>query len=412
MRRLRNALAPWGAACLLVLLSACGGGGDGGSGSTASTAPAPGGAPVSGPAAPQVANSVTLVVDRGTDGSAIDTPFVTVTVCPPSSSTCQTIDHVMVDTGSYGLRIAASVLSSSATYPAVAAPDGSPLAECAGFVSGYAWGSVRTADVKVGGEKALNVPIQVVNDRAAAYANVPTACSSTGAEMGVGNGANGILGVGFLPRDCGSACVTSAAPGVYFSCPATGCTSTIAPLVSQVANPVTLFPTDNNGVAITLPAVPVGGATRATGYMVFGIGTASDNQIASPVQVFTANAKDEITTVYKGQSYRAFVDSGSNGIFFPDPSIPSCASGPSFYCPPTPLSLTATVTGANGTSRSVPFTVENANQLPAGTAAAHLGGNLGGGFFDWGLPFFFGRTVFLAFEGASTPYGTGPYYAF
>jgi hypothetical protein len=32
--------------------------------------------------------------------------------------------------------------------------------------------------------------------------------------------------------------------------------------------------------------------------------------------------------------------------------------------------------------------------------------------FDWGLPFFFGRTVFTAIEGMSTPGGTGPYFAF
>lgn len=29
--------------------------------------------------------------------------------------------------------------------------------------------------------------------------------------------------------------------------------------------------------------------------------------------------------------------------------------------------------------------------------------------FDWGLPFFYGRNVFTAIEGQSTPGGTGPY---
>jgi len=32
--------------------------------------------------------------------------------------------------------------------------------------------------------------------------------------------------------------------------------------------------------------------------------------------------------------------------------------------------------------------------------------------FDWGLPFFFGRNVFTAIEGQSTPAGPGPYWAF
>jgi len=40
--------------------------------------------------------------------------------------------------------------------------------------------------------------------------------------------------------------------------------------------------------------------------------------------------------------------------------------------------------------------------------------NLGGpghDSFDWGLPFF-GRNVFTAIEGRSTPGGTGPYWAY
>ncbi|GAB3762315.1 DUF3443 domain-containing protein [Ramlibacter monticola] len=362
------------------------------------------------PAPPAAANVVTLVVDQGTDGSAINTPFVSVTLCVPGSSTCQTIDHVMVDTGSYGLRIAASALSASMALPAVAAPSGAPLAECAGFVSGFAWGGVHTADVRIGGETALDVPVQVVNETTPAVATVPTDCSNTGPSIGAGAGAKGILGVGFLRQDCGSACDTSAAPGVYFSCPTAGsCVSTIAPLASQVANPVPAFTTDNNGVAIVLPEVPLGGVPGATGLLIFGVGTASNNQLGS-AQVYTANAAGNFTTVYKSRTFTGFIDSGSNGIFLSDATITSCSGG--FYCPAPALSLSATVTGVNGTSSIVPFSVENAASLPQATAAAHLAGQLGARAFDWGLPFFFGRTVFVAFQGASTPFGTGPYWGF
>ena len=32
--------------------------------------------------------------------------------------------------------------------------------------------------------------------------------------------------------------------------------------------------------------------------------------------------------------------------------------------------------------------------------------------FDFGLPFFFGRTIFTAIQGASTPGGVGPFWAY
>ena len=71
-------------------------------------------------------NVAPLVVDQGPDPQNVfdvNVPFVTVTVCVPGSTTqCQTIDHVTVDTGSSGLRIISSVLSITLppqTIPAV-----------------------------------------------------------------------------------------------------------------------------------------------------------------------------------------------------------------------------------------------------------------------------------------------------
>jgi hypothetical protein len=62
--------------------------------------------------------------------------FATVTVCVPGTSDCQSIDHVLVDTGSSGLRL----LGSELTIALPAWTDdssGLPLAECTQFVDSY-----------------------------------------------------------------------------------------------------------------------------------------------------------------------------------------------------------------------------------------------------------------------------------
>src|SRR6185312_10933344 len=98
----------------LLLLSGCGG-----SGTVVGSAASTGKGSGTGSGGGQTSNVVVMTVDAGPDVTAtsgydVDTPFITVTVCAPASTTnCQTIDHVEVDTGSYGLRIISSVLTPS-----------------------------------------------------------------------------------------------------------------------------------------------------------------------------------------------------------------------------------------------------------------------------------------------------------
>src|SRR5579862_3009903 len=67
------------------------------------------------------ANTLPVVVDAGPSGLvaqnivAANTLYATVTICTPgSTSACQTIDHVQVDTGSIGLRIIQEAMSGTA----------------------------------------------------------------------------------------------------------------------------------------------------------------------------------------------------------------------------------------------------------------------------------------------------------
>jgi len=185
-----------------------------------------------------------------------------------------------------------------------------------------------------------------------------------------------------------------------------------------VQNPVALFPTDNNGVILELPAVTAPEAT-VSGSLVFGIGTQSNNGL-NGATVYALDQNGNFTTSYSNQSYnQSFLDSGSNGLYFLTSSatgIPDCSDAPFFYCPTSTRNLTATNQGSNGTSGQVKFSVANADNLFNSNATAFVFADLAGpnslDGFDWGLPFFFGRNVFTAIEGKGSPGGTGPYWAY
>ncbi len=360
-------------------------------------------------------NFQTIAVNAGPANSYFNGAFTTVTVCVPGQSSCQTIDGVLVDTGSSGLRVLASALT--LTLPQQTDASSAPVVECTQFLGGFIWGPVQTADIKLGGEQASAVPMQVIGGPGAPA--VPAACASTGPpEDTLGAlGANGILGVGLFRQDCGSDCsVTgSSNPGFYYACPSSGCKITAESLTRQVQNPVWLFPTDNNGVIIQLPSIAVGGALTASGMMVFGIGTQSDNALGL-AKVLTVDGNGNISTTYAGQAYTSsYLDSGSNGIFFLDTKttgLPVCTDSTDFYCPTTLQPQSAVIRGVNGVTNALSFNVGNADTLNGRFTAFSEVAGPNPGSFAWGLSFFFGRTIYTAIEGQATPGGSGPYFAF
>ena len=281
---------------------------------------------------------------------------------------------------------------------------------------------MQSADMKIAGEEAKSLPIQVIGS--STFSTVPASCSSHGtAEDSLATlGANGILGVGIFAQDCGSACTVSGSsnPGLYYTCPtATTCAVTTEPVASQVQNPVTLFASDNNGVLIQLPSI-TGPQTSVSGSLIFGIGTRSNNALGNTTIYTIDPSTGNFTTSFQGVTYvrSGFIDSGSNGLYFLDSSVtgmPTCASPmTAFYCPASTQSFTATNQGATAGSGTVDFQIGNANTLTssAATAATNQLGGPDSGLFDWGLPFFFGRTVFTAIQGATTPGGSGPFWAY
>lgn len=223
-----------------------------------------------------------VIVDAGPaiNGQPIgdnDVLFTSVTICVPGTATCQTIDHVAVDTGASGLRILASQLT--LTLPGSTDAKGQPIGNCVQYAdTTYQWGPVAKADIQMAGEVAFSLPIQVVGP--ANFPAAPPDCSAGGtpAQTVFDLGANGLLGVGVFRQDCGRECASASPPSAaYYSCPSSGCSIASVSLAEQLQNPVWRFLQDNNGLSIVLPQIAASGAVSVSGTMIFGIGTQSNN---------------------------------------------------------------------------------------------------------------------------------------
>jgi hypothetical protein len=433
-------------------LTGCGGG------SSSVTTVTGTGAPVALVSAttPTGSNTTEVLVDAGPASfsvGAVNVPYVTVTVCAPSSTRCVTIDHVFLDTGSYGLRLLKSTVQSLNLPAIVLNADAQRntaagnLVECYPFVLGGVWGPLASADLHIAGETATGLPIQVIDDTGSGELLAPDDCKTAahGALYNSVSGlqAKGIMGIGMVGLDCGIACTQGNYAGFhiqYYVCPGTQsaqCAPAAVPAALQVQNPVVhLTPDDgnlqpdNNGTILVMPAVPTLGATVAKGRLVFGIGSRSNNQIspaARTVAVETNPAASSYlyftTSLGTARFSDSYIDSGSNAYFYNDNGIaggcqgtaPSATSG--WYCPSAPNSVqrSAVLSDILGANVPVDFNLTNADVLfQTGSAAL---GNLGASIpqapqtFVWGFPFFYGRSVYTSIWG-QTLATRGPWNAF
>jgi hypothetical protein len=382
-------------------------------------------------------NSLAVTVDAGpvAAGGAVNRAYVTVKVCVPGSTTCANVDHVLLDTGSWGLRLVRSVLSASAvTLTASTDAQGQTIEECAAFAGGETWGPVALADVTLAGEVASKVPIQVLDDTNTG-APPPASCSNNGSVHNQVTDllANGILGVGVFAQDCGAACAppAPAANSNYYGCTAAGvCTAENIALASQVTNPVALFAADNNGVIVNLPNLQnANGDATVAGEVIFGLGTQTDN--ALPTTGLTVLGADPTTgdfsTTFNGgtTALPALIDSGTDDYAFgdTDPNMATCTATPpnnaawvGYYCPivaPQALSAVNTGVGANNATNTVQFAIANPNSFVAtATAFINLGGGQGSTRFTWGIPFFYGRKIYIGIDNAMVGTLQGPFYAY
>lgn len=409
---------------LFFSLTGCGGAGD----LTIVNAPTPTPAPpqVTGNLAVKLAATGSNVMPVSVSGTLcsnnkyINEPCVKITICEPGTSTCQTIDNILLDTGSYGLRVFKSVLT-GVNLPSVVDTLSRPYATCALFGSGASWGSVHKSDVilgdlSVGGEKAQNVSLQLIDDT---FASQASKCNNGEVDHSPADAYfNGILGIGLFVQDCGSRCVTMPNVGMYFSCTGSTCSGSRITLANQVSNPIFSLPVNNNGSILSLPDVNAGGGATTTGNLILGIGTQANNQPDSGLYFLQADpANAYITNTYKGTTLYSLFDSGTNGFAFADTSITNCSSSSAFYCPASTLSLSATQTSSTGFQVNTAFEIANATTLLSNGSNYvynNIGFELGStqSFFIYGLPFHLGRSVYMGLEGRSSSLGSNLYWAY
>jgi hypothetical protein len=361
-------------------------------------------------------NVLPFSVGAGLCASVPNTPCVAVTICQSGTNNCQTIDNLQIDSASVGLRVFRSLLN---FQPQLVASGGGTLTRCEPFAGGDSvWGPVAMVDLKMGGEPAVRVPVELIDFD---FAPAPPQCSAQQTTQDVNPtqmGVNGIIGLSLLTEDCGPACASVANNGAYFSCANGSCQPTTT--TTQIQNPIALLPADNNGMILQTQGIPPAGATGATGQLILGIGTRPNNQ-PKGITALPATSNDSYaavsTTSGSVNNMPAIFDSGTSYLTFPT-NLPACGGQLSEYlCPPSTESLTATVSGSGGTpTLNVTFQVGNALTLFQSNSRYGAFDDVGSpaltsdNIFIYGFSFFYGRSIYFGIEGASSPLGQGPYF--
>lgn len=420
-----------------MVLGACGGGGD-----STSTTVSGGGTNINvATAFSQTANNLRLVVEdvpalRGFSVTNTNTLFADVRICEPGTSQCVTVDHLLVDTGSVGLRVLASkVRDGGLNLPPVNLSNhvGDIAYECFQFVIGGMWGRNATADVWLGQQRTSSpsISIHLIDDLSPSSMPVPADCTTAADNQilssATGLGANGILGIGSTTLDCGYNCTVGDYTNTfiqYYHCPPAATSSSACGPASVafneiVYNPVSALPAPfNNGYVLKMPAVGGAGATTARGELILGVDsyrpgvdTYSDNRVpsgASKAELgvdYTNNIDSylNVTTTFRGVDYPvSYLDTGTNGMFFSHASLTSFICAP-WYCPPATLALDAAISDGKTVKTNAPapvsFQIGNgmfytANPAISDNAGIAIGPDAAK-TFAWGMPFFYGRQVYL-----------------
>ena len=348
-----------------------------------------------------------------TPHSGFNRMVVQITVCVPGTQSCTTIDDVMVDTGSTGLRLEASAVPPWLRLPAVLGPNHQPLAECLRFVGDDAWGPLQRADLRIGGLTASGLPIQIIDDAAAPQ---PASCPRSD----VHPTSNGTLGIGSHLTDCQGECRQSQSAPLYFQCEGERCDPLEGPVAEayRLPNPVSSFDGHDNGVVFDLPDLADEGSVDSVGTLTIGVGTAGDDRLDAAAIVIL-NERGRFMTLYGGRDYPdSYIDSGTETLIVPDDALPRCSGMTWAFCVAPVVTREAVMVGRDGARYELAFRVGDYRHIRqrgfGASAEIAVAAMPRSGAFVWGAPFFLGKRVAVVLEGRAVPSVAGlegPFYA-
>jgi hypothetical protein len=345
-----------------------------------------------------------------------NTAYTNIKICAPGSKTnCQVIDHVLVDTGSVGLRIASGAVTNNnllKAMPYIPTSGGQILAICTTFASSQlTFGPVQTADVYIAGKFARNFPLQIVF--APTVTPPDNGCGGLGGSPG-NLGGNGVVGLALVGSGSGN----------FWSCDTDGsnCTLDTSPSTT-IPNLVSKLQNDNNGIAVSLNNISTLGSTvPVLGLLIFGVGTQANNTPPEGTIPLLADSSGLINLeIGTNKPTSAIIDSGSFFLSINDPDLPLCADG-IFYCPSPVITVSSGVSlGAiqlglssytNTTTTpdfDVTYPLADTDGLFSNAGTAYNDVALASGpNANLGLSFFFGRTIYFVSAGQQSPLGMGP----
>lgn len=352
-----------------------------------------------------------IAVSQNNSGvcSNVNSPCVSLTICDTNNNNCSIVNNVLLDTGSYGLRIFNTVLNQNTLNNLSSITSGgNPVGECVSYGDGSQnWGNIVAANVQLSSDAlASNVPIQIINSN---FLTPPSACNNATTSP-TDFGYNGVLGVGMYTKDGGN----------YYVCSGNNCNTTInLPSSSQVTNPISMLPSNNNGLTISFNQIGSNGASNVNGTVNFGVNTNSQNTIQAS-NVYPADLSQGIpffNSNYNGNSYLSFLDSGTNTLAISNSGITQCSNPyTGFLCPSNSLNLT--FNNYNSQGASIPSNINIANTISlinsGNSAYNNLGSILsfsGANLMDFGLPFFYGKNIQIVFNNSTSNLGNGPFWA-